>query len=296
MHSTPPWTSTPPGKRFSRYRQLCSVTLKRPFAQVNVLVPLAAVPTGQTAFSSAMKVKAPTTFDLFAGAATGAESVVEFSSSAINTVPFGKYATTHKWVGMNYVLVNSANTVEVTSFQESGMATAIVPGKVPAKMNGRTNLVGNIYDLSAEFNFNVQIGPGFDSEGEEPVIGQQTEITLADNSTYTEANPLTINASAAATPQNVTLRVNGHSFTEVLAGAAQGAAITAVSANTAVATASVSGNDVVITPVGNGQTQPRPTPRPTIGVRASRSPSRSKACPAAVAAREAAVTRSCLLI
>ena len=231
-----------------------SVTLKRPFAQVNVLVPLAAVPTGQTAFSSAMKVKAPTTFDLFAGAATGAESVVEFSSSAINTVPFGKYATTHKWVGMNYVLVNSANTVEVTSFQESGMATAIVPGKVPAKMNGRTNLVGNIYDLSAEFNFNVQIGPGFDSEGEEPVIGQQTEITLADNSTYTEANPLTINASAAAAPQNVTLRVNGHSFTEVLAGAAQGAAITAVSANTAVATASVSGNDVVITPVGNGQT------------------------------------------
>lgn len=231
-----------------------SVTLKRPFAQVNVLVPLTAVPTGQTAFSSAMKVKAPTTFDLFAGAATGAESVVEFSSSAINTVPFGKYATTHKWVGMNYVLVNSANTVEVTSFQESGMATAIVPGKVPAKMNGRTNLVGNIYDLSAEFNFNVQIGPGFDSEGEEPVIGQQTEITLADNSTYTEANPLTINASAAAAPQNVTLRVNGHSFTEVLAGAAQGAAITAVSANTAVATASVSGNDVVITPVGNGQT------------------------------------------
>lgn len=231
-----------------------SVTLKRPFAQVNVLVPLAAVPIGQTAFSSAMKVKAPTTFDLFAGAATGAESVVEFSSSAINTVPFGKYATTHKWVGMNYVLVNSANTVEVTSFQESGMATAIVPGKVPAKMNGRTNLVGNIYDLSAEFNFNVQIGPGFDSEGEEPVIGQQTEITLADNSTYTEANPLTINASAAAAPQNVTLRVNGHSFTEVLAGAAQGAAITAVSANTAVATASVSGNDVVITPVGNGQT------------------------------------------
>ncbi len=231
-----------------------SVTLKRPFAQVNVLVPNAAVPTGKTTFSSTMKVKAPTTFDLFAGAATGTESVVEFSSSAINTVPFGKYATTHKWVGMNYVLVNSANTVEVTSFQESGMAAAIVPGKVPAKMNGRTNLVGNIYDLSAEFNFNVQIGPGFDSEGEEPVIGQQTEITLADNSTYTEANPLIINASAAAAPQNVTLRVNGHSFTEVLAGAAQGAAITAVSANTAVATASVSGNDVVITPVGNGQT------------------------------------------
>lgn len=231
-----------------------SVTLKRPFAQVNVLVPLTAIPTGQTAFSSAMKVKAPTTFDLFAGAATGDASVVEFSNSAIAASPWGQYATTHKWVGMNYVLVPSDGMVEVTYFKESGMPVAIAPGKVPAKMNGRTNLVGNIYDLSAEFNFTVQIGSGFESQGEEPVIADETVITFADNSTYTTQNPLTIDASAAATPQNVTLRVNGHTFTEVLAGAAQGATITATSANPAVATAAVSNNDVVITPVGNGQT------------------------------------------
>ena len=231
-----------------------SVTLKRPFAQVNVLVPLTAVPTGQTAFSSAMKVKAPTTFDLFAGAATGDVSLVEFANSTIAAAPWGKYATTHKWVGMNYVLVSSDGMVEVTSFKESGMPVAITPGKVPAKMNGRTNLVGNIYDLSTDFNFTVQIGIGFDSEKEEPVIADETVITIADNSTYTAQNPLTIDASAAATPQNVTLRVNGHTFTEVLAGAAQGATITATSANTAVAKAAVSGNDVVITPVGNGQT------------------------------------------
>ena len=231
-----------------------SVTLKRPFAQVNVLVPLTAVPTGQTSFSSAMKVKAPTTFDLFAGAATGDASVVEFSNSAIAASPWGQYATTHKWVGMNYVLVPSDGMVEVTYFKESGMPVAIAPGKVPAKMNGRTNLVGNIYDLSAEFSFTVQIGSGFESQGEEPVIADETVITFADNSTYTTQNPLTIDASAAATPQNVTLRVNGHTFTEVLAGAAQGATITATSANPAVASAAVSNNDVVITPVGNGQT------------------------------------------
>ena len=231
-----------------------SVTLKRPFAQVNVLVPLTAVPTGQTAFSSAMKVKAPTTFDLFAGAATGDASVVEFINSTITASPWGKYADTHKWVGMNYVLVPSDGQVEVTYFKESGMPVAIAPGKVPAKMNGRTNLVGNIYDLSTDFNFTVQIGIGFDSEKEEPVIAEETEITFADNSTYTTQNPLIIDASAATKPQNVTLRVNGHTFAEVLAGAAQGATITATSANPAIAKAAVSGNEVVITPVGDGQT------------------------------------------
>ena len=122
-----------------------SISLKRPFAQINVLVPIASVPPGQTSFSSAMKVKAPTTFDLYAGEATGAESVIEFINSAITATPFGEYASTHKWVGMNYVLVNSANTVEVTYFRESGMDTEIVPGTVSASMNGRTNLVGNIY-------------------------------------------------------------------------------------------------------------------------------------------------------
>ena len=230
-----------------------SVTLKRPFAQVNVLVPLTAVPQGQTAFSSAMKVKAPTTFDLFAGAATGDASVVEFINSTITASPWGKYADTHKWVGMNYVLVPSDGQVEVTYFKESGMPVAITPGKVPAKMNGRTNLVGNIYDLSTDFNFTVQIGIGFDSEKEEPVIADETVITFADNSTYTTQNPLTIDASTTAT-QNVILRVNGHTFAEVLAGAAQGATITATSANPAIAKVAVSGNEVVITPVGNGET------------------------------------------
>ena len=230
------------------------VTLKRPFAQINVLVPTGAVPSGQTAFSSSMKVKAPTTFDLLAGNATGDASLIEFASSAISTAPFGKYANTHKWVGMNYVLVPSTNTVEVTSFQESGMSVPVTPGVVPAKVNGRTNLVGNIYDLSTTFTFNVQIGPGFESEGEEPVVAAQTEITLADNSTYTPTNPLVINAAAAATPQNVTLRVNGHSFSDVLSAAGEGAKITAESADETIATAAVNGNDVVITPVGNGQT------------------------------------------
>ena len=45
------------------------VTMKRPFAQVNVLVPKGNVPSGQTTFSSSMTVQAPASFNLFSGAA-----------------------------------------------------------------------------------------------------------------------------------------------------------------------------------------------------------------------------------
>nr|MCR4571947.1 hypothetical protein [Bacteroidales bacterium] len=118
------------------------VTLTRPFAQLNVLVKNEYVPGTQTSFESSMTVKAPTTFDLFAGAATGDLATITFADHAIAETPFGQYAETHKWIGMNYVLVPADGLVDVTSFKEAGMSAPIAPGKVPVKKNGRTNLVG----------------------------------------------------------------------------------------------------------------------------------------------------------
>ena len=141
------------------------VTLKRPFAQLNVLVPNGAVPSGQTTFSSSMKVQAPTTFDLFAGEATGEKSLIEFSAASISAT----YSSTHKWVGMNYVLVPSDGIVNLTYFQESGMSSAISPGLVPVKLNGRTNLVGNVYSQDISASFTVTINPEFGSNTESPL-------------------------------------------------------------------------------------------------------------------------------
>ena len=231
------------------------VTLKRPFAQLNVLVKNEDVPTGLTSFSSTMTVKAPTTFDLYAGAATGDSVPITFADNAIAETPFGQYATTHKWIGMNYVLVPADGLVDVTSFKEAGMSAPIAPGKVPVKKNGRTNLVGSLYTTGFNATFTVQVGPGFDSQSEEQVGGQQVEITVADNSTYTPQNPLVINAGSSPTPspQNVTLKVAGFSLSEVAEAAVGNGTIEASSSNEAVATAAVSGDDVVITPQGNGE-------------------------------------------
>ena len=156
------------------------VTLKRPFAQLNVLVPADNVPEGQTTFNSTMKVKAPTAFDLFAGSATGTVSEIEFASNGINAPAFGKYKTGYAWIGMNYVLVPTAGTVEVVSFNENGMQKPVPPGAVPVKVNSRTNMVGNLYSMDADFTFNITINPATEEEGEDPLGGTDTEVTIAD--------------------------------------------------------------------------------------------------------------------
>ena len=136
------------------------VTLKRPFAQVNVLVPVDNVPDGQTTFRSSMSVKMPIIFDLYSGKASQTEAEVTFTANTIAAESFGKYADTHKWVGMNYVLVPESGKVEVKSFLETGMKAAVAPGLVPVRMNGRTNLVGNLYGLDLSFAVVVEAGFG----------------------------------------------------------------------------------------------------------------------------------------
>lgn len=227
-----------------------SVKLTRPFAQVNVLVPNDKVPSGQTTFSSAMTVKAPTTFDLFEGKATGDVSPVVFSNRSIATAPFGKYAQTHKYAGMNFVLVPASGNVEVTSFKETGMASEAGLGAIPVKMNGRTNLVGDIYNLSKDFTFNVQIDPVYGSEREEPVDGEDAEITIDGGKNYTQENPLVVSAD-----EQVKLFVNGLTFSEVEENAiTEGDKVTAISQDERVALAEVDGDVVKITPVADGET------------------------------------------
>lgn len=179
------WTSVDVSAASRSY----DVTLRRPFSQLNVLVPAANVPPGQTAFRSSMTVKAPVAFDFLTGAPTGEAVEIAFAESAISAAPFGKYADAakpYRWVGMNYVLVPASGQVEVTSFRESGMGRAIAPGSVPVRTNGRTNLVGNIYDEEISFSFSVQVDSEFGSEeelGDNPPVppaGGSDTIVFAD--------------------------------------------------------------------------------------------------------------------
>lgn len=254
------------------------VTMKRPFAQLNVLAPKDNVPAGQTAFASTMTVTAPASFNLFSGAAGTDVQDITFENNAIAATPVGSYKETHAWIGMNFVLVPATGKVTVTAFAESGMTEPVRVGEVPVKVNSRTNIVGSIYSLSDYF-FNVTTDSGFADESETTLDvdegGQgggeggeggegggesggetptDTEVAIAGGNTYTETAPFAIDASNPNAPKKVTLTVNGgDSFATINAGAAQGQQVTAISSNAQVATVAVSGNDVVVTPVGNGK-------------------------------------------
>lgn len=224
-----------------------SVELKRPFAQINVFSSNR--PSETATFQSNMTVKqVPTSFNLFSGEAGTTLADLTFANNAIAVT--SPNATYPYWIGMNYVLVPSAGKVDLAFQEINGMAAALNLTGITVKANNRTNLVGAIYALDADVTYNVTVG-GLEGEGTGDIAGEDQTI-VADNTTYTPASPLNINAATAAT-QSVTLSFNGNTIAEVEAGATTpGDKVTVESSDEDVATAAVSGNDVVITPVGNG--------------------------------------------
>ncbi len=145
-----------------------SVTLKRPFAQVNVLVPNTSIDVTAAVTSSMTIAQAPTVLNL-ATKATGSPADWTFSTAAITETAFGSYASTHRYVAMNYVLVDQSTTTSrydvtfsVTAGTQGADNKAIA--NVPFKANGRTNIVGNIFDEYFSITIPVIIDPGIDTE------------------------------------------------------------------------------------------------------------------------------------
>lgn len=139
------------------------IPLVRPFAQVNVLVPVGNL-SADAAITSSMTIKqAPTTLNLNTGE-TGTPGDYVFATAPMAEPAFGAYTQTHRYVAMNYVLVDqnaqSYHNVEfsVTAGDDS---TGETPKSlnVPLKANVRTNIVGNIFE-SYGFNGTVVITPG----------------------------------------------------------------------------------------------------------------------------------------
>ena len=151
------------------------------------------------AVTSSMTVaQAPTVLNL-ATKATSDPADWTFSSAAIAEGAFGSYSSTHKYVAMNYVLVDQSAAgaqYDVTFSVTAG--TQVAADKqvknAPLKVNGRTNIVGNVF---AE-DFNITIPIIIDPEhGSDQVL---TTVTVAVGQTAAEAVELAYNpASPAAT-------------------------------------------------------------------------------------------------
>lgn len=149
-----------------------TVTLKRPFAQINIAttdVLKAGETTSKVKFDGAMsavKVKGvPTVFSpLTDGFSKSAD--VEFASAAI---PGGDFTITgstdtYKHMAVNYVFAPVDGTVYdvEASLKVEGKDVVVKVPSAPAKRNYRTNIYGNL--LTATADFNVVIDPGFAGE------------------------------------------------------------------------------------------------------------------------------------
>lgn len=157
-----------------------TIELKRPFAQVNVLVPDGNA-AAYTSFSSAMTVTVPTTMSLADGSLSGNPVAVTFANAAINeaTIKDG-----HKYVAMNYVFAPAEAANYAVSFtvtpNVAGDAKTIDLDAVSLKRNRRTNLVGNIFDTDVDGNITVVIvpTPGNPEEQDIDAVAADLDISL----------------------------------------------------------------------------------------------------------------------
>lgn len=150
-----------------------TVTLKRPFAQINVATTdvLKAgetkVNVNFTGATSAVTVKdVPTVFSPLTDELYSPVTALQFASAAI---PEGNFAVTgstktYKYLAVNYVFAPVDGTVydvEAALNVDGKDVTVKVPS-APAKRNYRTNIYGNLLTTTADFN--VEIDPGFAGE------------------------------------------------------------------------------------------------------------------------------------
>ena len=147
-----------------------TVTLKRPFAQINVATT-GVLKAGETTVNvdftgatSAVTVKAvPTVFSPLTDELSSPVNALQFASAAI---PEGNFAVTgstetYKYLAVNYVFAPVDGTVYdvEAALNVAGKDVTVKVPSVPAKRNYRTNIYGNLLTTTADFN--VVIDPGF---------------------------------------------------------------------------------------------------------------------------------------
>ena len=147
-----------------------TVTLKRPFAQINVATT-GVLKAGETTVNvdftgatSAVTVKdVPTVFSPLTDKLSSPVNALQFASAAI---PEGNFAVTgstetYKYLAVNYVFAPVDGTVYdvEAALNVAGKDVTVKVPSVPAKRNYRTNIYGNLLTTTADFN--VEIDPGF---------------------------------------------------------------------------------------------------------------------------------------
>ena len=162
------------------------VTLRRPFAQLNVATrdTAKAAAAGLNVVETQLVVNAATELNLFTGAVDGYQTLTyKYAGQAEGYLK----EEALDWLTMAYVLVNEYTTVDVRfAYNNAAGAAAVnelaVP-MVPVQRNFRTNILGNI--LTSGKNFEVDMEENFGVENNNIYVAN-TDAELAEYLGYNE--------------------------------------------------------------------------------------------------------------
>lgn len=203
-----------------------SVTLTRPFAQVNFGVTTAdmaaANAAGITVTGAAVKcTHVANQLNLLDGTVSG-DVTAAFATNALPTSETLSVAgTTYTYVAMNYVLVGKdASTIsDITLTLEATGAESATPEytytNVPLQGNYRTNIVGDLFTSPASIN--ITVDSRFDGNNNE-VIQNVSSIAAANEaltsgatniniSNITASEATTTNLQMPATPESINISI-----------------------------------------------------------------------------------------
>lgn len=225
-----------------------TVTLTRPFAQINILTTDMAEfkAAGGTIEEAGLKVTAPNTLNLKDGTVSG-ETEYTLSNAVFpdttEKLPFTVAGKTTTWLVSNYILMGeSKETVDVTWTSDINVPSrqSITYTGVPVQRNFRTNIYGAL--LTDAYDYTVVINPDYTEEpGHEytPIV-----VTNADDFVAAINNGM-----APVVPQNVEIDIKDKGNVEL----SNGQSLTVEGTlNTARAQISVSGEGNVAYVTGGG--------------------------------------------
>lgn len=198
-----------------------SVTLTRPFAQVNIAT------TGKLAAGSASKEldfdgatstvtfkNVPTEFSPLSSddVIDGTESVV-FASAAVPEGNITVAGKEYKYLSMNYVFAPKNGSVYdvAAELTVAGKTVPVSVPNVPLKRNWRTNIVGNLLLTGAQFN--VIVDPVFENEETMAYDEETFRAAVAAGGKVSLSQDMTLTKSLSLTKSTTTEIVIGKDVT-----------------------------------------------------------------------------------
>lgn len=189
-----------------------SVTLNRPFAQINFGVTAedlnAAALAGVTVNGAAVKLTGiANSLNLLDGSVSGSETI-SFANANLPSETFSAAGVTYNYVAMDYVLVGKGTktlsdvtlTLDVTG--TTSAATEYTYPNVPLQGNYRTNIVGNLFTSPADID--ITVNPGFNTPDNDIVMKNVASIAeanaaLADGATSVKIAEVTASEASTTT-------------------------------------------------------------------------------------------------